>query len=99
VKKGRATASSGTRTALEGGSFTVGDRFRVDVVIVIASDGTPIGLEMTWDPDVPAGGLSETELADYIAGRDRVLADLAEGKFNQRASNPSEGSGASPHKD
>lgn len=40
--------------------------------------GRPLALHCEWDPRLPGRPLTPSEWAQYVAGRDKAVADLAE---------------------
>ena len=60
-------------------TFTVGKRFTVTVTMQRPERGKVVNTTMEWEPDVPApGSLTDGEIADYRAGRNAAVAELAE---------------------
>jgi len=56
--------------------FAVGDRYRCKLLVDTRATGTPSTVRMEWEPHAPRA-LSKFEIAEYLLGRDRALAEFA----------------------
>ena len=59
-------------------TFRVGRLWRCTWTIQKPVAGTVASSVVEWEPDIPGRPLNEAELRDYRAGRNAVMADLAE---------------------